>query len=71
MVIGDRVRLSQEAKRAGIRRTAGQDCRGTFFGLEKGFYIKVLWDGNKSAGTGYHPDYIELDTAPALSNGDL
>lgn len=69
MVKGDRVRLSQEAKRAGIRRTANQECRGSFVGLEKGFYMKVLWDGNKSVGTGYHPDFIESDSAP-VTNGE-
>jgi hypothetical protein len=70
MVEGDRVRLSNSAKRAGILRTRDQERRGTFVGLEKGFYIKVLWDGNKSFGTGYHPDYIDLDT-PHLPNGKL
>jgi hypothetical protein len=66
---GDRVRLSPQAKRANIRRTRDQEQRGTFMGLERGFYIKVLWDGNKSVGTGYHPDFIEPD-APEVTNGD-
>jgi hypothetical protein len=69
MLKGDRVRLSHQAKQAGIRRYAGQKCSGSFVGLEKGFYIKVLWDGNTSVGTGYHPDFIELDV-PTISNGE-
>lgn len=65
---GDRVRLSGLAKRINICRS-NPDRRGVFAGLEKGVWVKVLWDGNKSVGTGYHPDFIEADTMP-VTNGD-
>jgi hypothetical protein len=63
---GDRVRFSDKAKRAHIN--GGKDRCGTFMGLEKGFYIKVLWDGNTSVGTGFHPDFIEPDSAQSNGN---
>lgn len=65
---GDRVRFSDQAKRM-ICRAVDPERRGTFMGLAQGFYIKVLWDGNKSVGTGYHPDFIELDATP-VTNGE-
>lgn len=70
MIRGDRVRFSDRAKRANIN--GGRDRSGTCMGLEKNFYIKVLWDGNKSVGTGFHPDYIEKDdpvSRPDQANG--
>lgn len=69
MQIGDRVMLSEYAKKVGIARRHAER-RGTFVGLEKGVYIKVRWDGLKSVGSGYHPDFIVLDPAPAVSNGE-
>lgn len=61
---GDRVRLSDHAKRMNICRSPDPERRGTFMGLELGLYLKVLWDGNRSVGSGYHPDFIDPDAAP-------
>lgn len=63
---GDRVRLSEVAKRANVGRSrrGGQDREGTVVSVTG--WITVHWDGLSPATTyGYHPDYI----SPVVPNG--
>jgi len=63
---GDRVKLSEEAKRCGLRRGDPPDREGTVIGAG-GRWINVHWDGlSPKTIYSYHRDYI----APAQPNGE-
>lgn len=54
----DRVRLSREAVRCGLQRSSKQQDRiGTVINVST--CVRVKWDGNRSAGDAYHPDYLQ------------